>query len=56
MSGKDNITAHVSNEVGRKTGRTGDADDGKLGGSAGRRGEGASEEEMEVARVHSLGK
>jgi len=56
VSGKDNITAHVSNEVGRKTGRTGDADDGKLGGSASRWGEGASKEEMEVARAHGLGK
>ena len=55
VSGKDNVAAHVSNEVTGITGRTADADDGKAGGSAGRPG-GGSEEEMELARTHVLSK
>ena len=45
VSGKDNVAAHVRNEVMGIMGRTGDADDGKAGGSAGRPS-GGSEEEM----------
>jgi len=56
VSGKDNITAHVRNDVGGRTGRTGEAKNGKPQGSGGKRGEVASEEEIEVSGAHDLGK
>jgi len=56
VSSETNIAVHVSNEVGGKTGRTAGPEVGKAGGSAGTRGEGASEEEVEVATAQGLGK
>ena len=58
VSGKDNNAVHVSNDVGGRTGRTGEAEDGteRGRGSGHRLGEAGSEEEMEVSRRHGLGK
>ena len=49
---KDSVMQHVSKNVSTTTGRAGAGENGTQGGTSGRRGEGAIEEEMQATEVH----